>query len=189
MTEEPETVYDYGDYVQKPTAAGELSTLASLAEQLRMAEIVREEAQHALKKAQAAEADLAERQIPELMERINMEEFKTADGLKITIKEVIRASLGTGQAKEDATDWLEQNGHGAIIKLGVEVPFGRAERDREAAKALVSELHDKGVTQAAFMRKVEPSTLAALIRELLGEGRPVPEEKFNVHRQRLAKLK
>lgn len=184
-----EPVYDYGDYVQKPTGEGELAQLSSLAEQLRMAEVVREEAQAALKKAQAVEADLAERQIPALMESIGMETFKTSGGLNVSVREVIRASLGTGKAKEDATDWLEANGHGAIIKLGVEVPFGRAERDREAAKALVAELHGKGVTQAAFFRKVEPSTLAALVRELLGEGRPVPEDKFNIHRQRIAKLK
>ncbi len=184
-----DAVYDYGDYVQQPTSGGELATLSSLAEQARMAEIVLEDAQAALKKAQAAHADLVERQIPELMEQIGMEKFSTSGGLNITIREVVRASLGTGQAKETAIDWLEENGHGAIVKLGVEVPFGRAQQDREQAQALVKTLHGSGLTQAAFMRKVEPSTLGALVRELLSEGRPIPEDRFNVHRQRIAKLK
>lgn len=189
MIEGNEPVYDYSQYADKPTAQGELAKLSDLAEQARQAEYAVTEAQRELKRLQGVHQDLVEVQIPTLMEEVGMEKFSTSSGLNIEIKEAIRASLGSGPEKERNLDWLEQAGHEAIIKLAVTVPFGRGEEDRARAKALADRLRQEGLDQAVFERKVEPQTLGALIRELLEDGRPVPEESFHVFRQRVAKIK
>ena len=182
-----EPVYDYSQFVDEPKSDGELATLANLAEQGRAAEYQVEMLQRQLKKAQDAYKEIVERKIPELMEQVGMEKFATSGGLNIAIRETIRASMGTGPAKDRNLDWLEQQGHDAIIKMGVEVPFGRGDEEQAKAKELADYLRQQGYP-AQFARKVEPSTLSALIRELLEEGRPVPEEQFGVFRQRVAKI-
>lgn len=189
MTAANEPIYDYGDYVEKPTAEGDLATLANLAEQARVAEDEVEQAQRALKAAQDRHRTLVETQIPELMEKCGVEKFQTRNGLNIEVRENIRASLGSGPEKEANLDWLEQNGHEAIVKLAVVVPFGRGEEERSAAKELAQDLVINRGVNAQFERKVEPSTLSSLVRELLEEGRAVPEAQFHVFRQRIAKIK
>lgn len=183
-----EPVYDYGDYVDnKPKSDGELAQLSDLAEQARQAEYEVEELQRKLKLAQDRHRSLTEHEIPTLMEQVGMEKFSTVGGLNIAVRETIRASMGSGPLKERNLDWLEKEGHEAIIKLGVTVPFGRGEESRQQGKELAARLRQEGF-EAAFDRKVEPSTLSSLIRELLEQGRPVPEEDFGVFRQRVAKI-
>jgi hypothetical protein len=184
---EAEPIHDYSAYTEEVTPEGELSTLSTLAEQARLAEEEVALAQRKLKSAQDTHKRLVEVQIPELMDKIGMAKFSTSLGINIEVKETIRASMGTGPQKEQNIGWLESNGHEAIVKMAVVVAFGRGEAEREAAAALAKKLRGEGVG-AEFERKVEPATLSALIRELLEEGRPVPEAEFGVFRQRIAKI-
>lgn len=182
-----EPVYDYGEYVETKTTDGELGRLSEMAETARRLEHAVEEAQRALKKLQDEHRMVVEQQIPELMDSIGMEKFSTKTGLNIAVRESIRASLGSGTEKERNIKWLEENGHEAVVKMAVVVPFGRGEEQRSQAAALAKRLEGEGL-DANFERKVEPSTLSSLIRELLEQGQPVPEEAFHVHRQRTAKI-
>lgn len=184
-----EPVYDYSGF-DTPTVdtSTELGRLSALAEEARQAEEAVEAAQRELKRLQGVHQGLVEQQIPEIMERVGMQKFTTMNGLNIDLKEIIRASLGSGPEKDRNLDWLEANGHEAIVKMSVVVPFGRGDEERAQAKELADRLKKEGAN-ASFERKVEPSTLGALIRELLEEGRPVPEESFHVFRQRVAKIK
>lgn len=185
MADEP--VYDYTGFEDAPQSDGDLAALSNLAEQQRHWQDEVERMQRDLKKAQDQLKDIAEHKLPELMDKVGMEKFSTRNGLNIVIKEAIRASMGQGPVKERNLDWLEQNGHEVVIKMGVEVPFGKGDDEREAARALAADLRGRGLP-ATFARKVEPSTLSSLIRELLEEGRAVPEEQFGVFRQRTAKI-
>lgn len=182
-----EPVYDYGGYAETKTTDGELGRLSEMAENARRLEHEVEEAQRVLKKLQDEHRVVVEQQIPELMDSIGMEKFSTKTGLNIAVREAIRASLGSGAEKERNIAWLEQNGHEAIVKMSVIVPFGRGDAQRAEAKALADRLRAEAL-DASFERKVEPSTLSSLIRELLEDGQPVPEEAFHVHRQRTAKI-
>lgn len=179
--------FDYSDYTEEPQGDGDLVMLSNLAEQQKQAQDLVELKQHELKQAQNQLKDIAEHKLPELMDKVGMEKFSTRNGLNIKISEAIRASMGSGVAKERNLDWLEEQGHEAVIKMAVEVPFGKGEEERTAARALAARLRAENIP-AQFARKVEPSTLSALIRELLEEGRPVPEEQFGVFRQRIAKI-
>lgn len=191
MTPESEAVYDYSGFeTNSIDTSSDLGKLSDLAEQARQAEYAVEAAQRELKRLQGIHQGLVETQIPEIMERVGMMKFSTTSGLNIDLKEIIRASLGSGAEKDRNIDWLEAQGHEAIVKMSVVVPFGRGDDEREQAKRIAKILREEyNLTQASFERKVEPQTLGALIRELLEEGRPVPEESFHVFRQRVAKVK
>lgn len=175
----------YLDYVQHQTAGGELSQLTQLAEQQAAAQSKVADLEAQLNKAREELRDIAERQVPELMDRIGIGEFKTTTGLKIKIDETIRASIPKANAPL-AFAWLKNNGHGSLIKRVVSVSFGRGED--EQAEQLVKKLNDELHFEAEDSASVHPSTLAAFVREKLRNGEEIPLDLFGVHRQRVAKI-
>lgn len=175
----------YLDYVQASPSSGDaLATLTGLAERqaLLESEAADLEAQLTAKREELRE--VAERQVPELMDSLNLAEFRTASGLKIAVQETIRASIPAAQAPA-AFAWLREHGHGALIKRALSVSFGKGEDDR--AQALAAELEAKGFVPED-KTSVHPSTLAAFVREKLQAGAELPVELFGVHRQRASKI-
>lgn len=174
----------YLDYVQPQSEGGELTQLQQLAERQASAAARVAELEAKLNKAREELRDLAERQVPELMDQIGMTEFKTATGLQINIVETIRASIPKARAPL-AFAWLKDHGHAALIKRVVKVAFGRGEDEK--AEALRDEL--KGEYEVEDDASVHPSTLAAFVREKLRDGEEIPLDLFGVHRQRESKIK
>ncbi len=172
----------YLDYVQ-PTSGGELSQLTALAESQAVAAAKVADLEALLNKAREELRDIAERQVPELMDQIGIGEFKTTSGLKITVSETIRASIPKAKAPL-AFAWLKANGHAAMIKRVVQVAFGKGEDER------ADELREKlaGEFSVEDKASVHPSTLAAFVREKLRDGEEVPLDLFGVHRQRVSKI-
>lgn len=173
----------YLDYVQPQTAGGELSQLSALAERQAAAQAKVADLEAQLNKAREELRDIAERQVPELMDRIGIDEFKTTTGLKIKIDETIRASIPKAKAPL-ALAWLKNNGHGSLIKRVVSVTFGRGEEEKadELCRRLAGEF------EVDDNASVHPSTLAAFVREKLRNGEEIPLDLFGVHRQRVAKI-
>lgn len=173
---------DYLKYVQ-PTASGDLAQLQELAEQQSRAEAKVAQIEAQLASAREELKDISERQMPELMDQIGLETFKTRSGLIINVKETIRASIPKANAAR-AFAWLKANGHEAMIKRVVAVQFGKGEDERaEALRAALAD--DYEVDDKA---SVHPSTLAAFVREKLENGDEIPLELFGVHRQRISKI-
>ncbi len=173
----------YLDYVQPTASGGELSQLTQLAERQAAASALVLDLEAQLNKAREDLRDIAEREVPELMDQIGIDEFKTTSGLKIKIDETIRASIPKAKAHL-AFAWLNANGHGAMIKRVVSVAFGRGEDDK--ADDLRGRLMDD--FEVDDKSSVHPSTLAAFVREKLSEGEEVPLDLLGVHRQRVAKV-
>lgn len=162
-------------------ALAQLTHLAS--EQARIAaDILKDE--EALSKKRDALRDIAEKQIPELMDSLNLTEFKTATGLKLKVEETIRASIPAALAAR-AFAWLKTHGHAALIKRDLKVSFGRGEDEK--ADALARSLAEQGF-DADDKAGVHPSTLSAFVREKLRDGEEVPLDLFGVHRQRVSKI-
>lgn len=175
----------YLDYVQPQSEGGELTQLQKLAERQASAAARVAELEAHLNKAREELKDLAERQVPELMDQIGITDFKTATGLQINIVETIRASIPKARAPL-AFLWLKENGHAALIKRVVKVAFGRGEDER--AEALQKQLAGEEY-QVEDDASVHPSTLAAFVREKLRDGEEIPLDLFGVHRQRESKIK
>jgi len=173
----------YLDYAQPSASGGELNQLQQLAEAQAAVEAEMADLDARLTKAREKHRDLAERQVPELMDQIGMTEFKTTTGLKITVAEKIRAAIPKAKAPL-AFHWLKENGHAAMIKRVVSVSFGKGEDEKaqDFCKTLSEEYEydDKA--------SVHPSTLAAFVKEKLESGEEVPLDLFGVHRQRASKI-
>jgi hypothetical protein len=122
--------------------------------------------------------------LPEKMEALGMETFTTTSGLKVKIKETIRASI----PKENPTaslNWLRENGHGGVIKRTVKLEFGKGKD--EQADEIVQTLRTGGY-DVSDEANVHFMTLGALAKELLTSGQDMPADLFGIHRQRVSKI-
>lgn len=185
---EPNTQSDneaYLEYMTDQASDGELSQLSNLASLQADVEAQMADLEAELNRARETHKDLSERQIPELMDNIGIEEFKTNTGLKISIAETIRASIPKAKAPL-AFAWLREKGHAALIKRAISVSFGRGEE--AAADEFAQKLTDEAV-EYGDKSAVHPSTLSAFVREQLAEGEEIPIDLFGVHRQRASKIK
>lgn len=173
---------DYSDYKQA-SSGGDLAAVSKLAEELREAQTQVEILMEALEIAQKKVTDIAEHQLPELMDAVGLETITTQSGLVVQMKNTVRASIPAAR-RDEAMHWLEDHGHGAMIKREVSVSFGREQQDD--AKKLVSEL--SGEYDVKEDRRVEPSTLRAWVAEQLEAGHDLPQDLFGVFQQRQAKV-
>lgn len=173
----------YEDFQETPGEA-DLKQLAELAKAQFAAEQEVKRTDEALKKAKRKLLEIAERQIPELMARIDVESFTTGAGLKIKIRRVIRASIPVAQ-RPKAYAWLDAHGHSGMIKRTVMVGFNRDQEER--ANALLEKLRPvfENVSQG---QKVESSTLRAFIREQIDAGANIPLDLFGAQEVRIAKI-
>jgi hypothetical protein len=182
--------YDYGadadpDQEVVARAFAELDKLTLQAERLTEQ---RKKAEDQLQKLKQAEEQLLNKDIPELLGRMRLDECTTASGIQVKVKREIKASLpghDRVEARMGALRWLIEHGHGGVIKNQVSVALDRGEDAR--ADELVVELRGKGFDVEA-KKDVHASTLGALVRELVANGTIVPRENFNIFDMRLAKL-
>ena len=173
---------DFGAYAEYAKAQDDTNALAELSlladrqaeAALRVAELERQ-----LEEARDQLRDISERQLPEKMDELGMEEFKTRSGLRIRIKEAIRTSIPKTRQAE-AFEWLRQNGYGGLIKRVVAVKFGKGED--EVAEKLARELAQGH--EVDDNASVHPSTLRSFVTEQLTSGVDIPLDLFGVHRQR-----
>ena len=156
----------------------------SLVQQMEESEAYIRNLKAELDQAEDDYKQIVEERIPEIMDEVGMTKVVTSSGKEVAVEEKIRASLSS-EFRESALKWLEDNGFASIVKHEVTVRFGKGEQDK--ADALCRYVaRDYEVRQN---RKVEPSTLSAFVREMLKDGETLPEQFFNVYRQRKAKVK
>ena len=161
-----------------------LVRLSKLAENLFDAETEVERIHNDLDTADNVRRQLAETEIPELMQDLGMEKFTTKSGLTISAKETIRANLAKVRLQAGLA-WLRENGHGGLIKTAVSVPFSKGGDDD--AQLLVDRLNGEGIS-ASYESKVHAGTLSAAVKTMLEEGEEVPFDLFKVLIQRVAKI-
>jgi hypothetical protein len=135
-----------------------------------------------------AAIELGAKVIPSIMEDVGIDQFGLTEGTIVKVEERVHASLKK-ENLERGCAWLQENGHAAIIKRTLTVPFTTrqgelAEKVKQAAEAALKG-ENVAVTDA---RTVHPSTLGAWVRERLREGDDFPMDLFSVHRQRVAKI-
>jgi len=164
---------DKTESITKTNDANELSDqvvkLRNLEDQIKSTE-------DSLKKLKAKADSLSGEVIPTMMTEMNISTMKLADGSAIEVKPVYGASIPV-EKKEEAFNWLRENGLGDLIKNEVTVSFGRNEDNKAAEYAVLAQ--GQGY-QPAQKLKVEPMTLKALVRERIESGKDMPSDLFNV---------
>lgn len=146
-------------------------------------------AESALKEFNLNKAKLETDLIPSLMASAGgIDKFTLDNGTAITIKDELYASI-TKAREQEAFAWLETHGHGDVIKDEMKLALGKGEVAKARAESIIQLMESLGSDDYSRKRGVHPGTLAALIREQLGEGIEVPKETFGVHQQRRAVIK
>jgi hypothetical protein len=182
--------FDYGtdadpDQEAVARAFSELDRITLAAE--RLTDQHRQAEEHA-QKLKTAKEQLLNREIPELLAKMRLDECTTASGIQVKVKREIKASLPGHERVEQrmgALRWLVEHGHGGVIKNQVSVSLDRGDDVR--ADDLVVELRAKGFDVEA-KKDVNHMTLGALVRELMAEGKIIPRENFNIFDMKIAKL-
>lgn len=132
-----------------------------------------------------------EKLIPELMAEMGMSTIVTASGVKIEIKEEVRAAFPKDQERRNAAfAYLKETGDDAIIKRQFVVQYGKGEI--AWAEEFSKQLVELKVAEHATVEEdwsVHHQTLLAYLRTQLKEGRPVPMESFGAFVQSIAKIK
>ena len=114
--------------------------------------------------------------IPTMMQEMNISTLKLADGTSVEVKPIYGASILVAK-REEAFNWLRENGLGDLIKNEVTVAFGRDEDNKASNYANLA----KGQGYEPVQKlKVEPMTLKALVRERVESGKDMPSDLFNV---------
>ncbi len=181
---EEQLTHDYSEHRERPGGEAFAKVDALIGEMkneetgIRLLEVK-------LQQAKSRLFDVQCKRLPEQLEAMGLAEFTTADGVKVSIREDIRASIKV-ENRLEALAWLEANDAGSLIKNDVAVTFGKGHDD--AAAEFIEELKERG-TAFKSKRHVHPQTLGAYVRECLSEGEPIPMELLGVVRQRVAKLK
>lgn len=173
---------DYSGYQSRPQSDDALAKLSQLAEDQLAASHALAAAEKAVEDRKEELRQIAEVEVPELMDTLGMKEFTTTSGIKIKVAVKIRASINA-QNQAGAFRWLRENNHEAIIKREVKVQFGMGE-DAQAQETL-KKLEGLPVQDKS---SVHNATLVKFVGEMLKDGLPVPEELFNIHRQRFTKV-
>ncbi len=170
------TEYDYGN---RPKPGDNiLMRLGALAEQQVKAENKVAQSKALLEKDTEALRTIKEDALPQLMDEAGVEEVTTTGGIKISVKDIIRARIPKSNP-EEAFRWLTENGHGGLITQTAKVSIGDDEMLHEFGCAM----KELGV-QFREEKSVHHSTLRAFVTEMLNKGVPIPFKPFGVFKQR-----
>jgi DNA-binding protein H-NS len=124
------------------------------------------------------------RELPNAMQELGYAELKMADGSKITVKPFVSASIPKDK-KPMAYAWLNENGHGDLIKHIISVNTGKDQEQAEQVRKVLSEIN---ITPSE-VEKVEPQTLKVFIRGQVEAGQPIPLELFGAYLGQKATIK
>ena len=167
------------------TGEGDLAVIAALANKQLRLEVQVQQAEDTVRMLKEELRDISQDKLPEAMAAVGMSEFTLDSGAKVTVKEDLATSIKSGM-QEAAFQWLEENGHGAIVKHVLSLEFGKGENDSaEAAKAALQaagyDPQDK--------ESVNHQTLQKWGRDMEQEGMRPPEELFHSFDVRITKIK
>lgn len=135
--------------------------------------------------------ELEEKTIPDIMDGIGADEFKTKGGLKIVVTKDVVGSFPQDSAKQArAYQWLKDTGNDGLIKREIKIQYDRNSTDfaeRVLALLDIPEVREHAVVDHRW--NINHQTLAAFLRRELEKGSDVPVKDFGFVEQTRAKLK
>lgn len=159
-----------------------MAVLYTLAERQLKAEGDVARAEDELKKAQERLASVQEHELPEEMERLGMKEFTLQNGLSVSVRTILRASVA-GDRMPAAIKWLRENGAESLIKRDVTVSFGKGE-DKKATELIKRLMRSVRKYAVGDEESVNTATLKSYVQEKLTEGYNIPLELLGAYQQK-----
>lgn len=120
---------------------------------------------------------LSEVLVPNKLDDLGMSSIKMADGRKVEVKPFYSCKI----LNEQAFAWLDENGHGGLIKTKVVQEFSRTEREK--AIEFVKE-HP----EFRFEQGVHYQTITAFTKEIYSRNETLPEDLFQVFQGKKTKI-
>ena len=129
---------------------------------------------------------IRENDLPDMMNSLNMDQFKLTDGTVISVKDDVFASIKADKNVE-ALQWLDDNGLGDIIKHKISISFNRGEHDdAEKFKEMFGQSFKQELDEKST---VHPQTLKATAKEMVNSGQNLPDDFFSVYEAKVANVK
>lgn len=177
--------HDYSEWRDTP-GDNMMAAINAAALEQKKAELEVARLEEELKEAQRKLLDIQQHKLPELMDAAGMLKVRTQDGIEVTVREIIRGGIKTENAPR-AIAWLEENGHGDLVKREFKINFNK---DEEAwAKKFEADLRKrKKEVRMDVNRTVHASTLQSFVKNQLEEGVDMPLDLLGVFRQRITKI-
>lgn len=162
-----------------------LHKISAYAELAKALEESIEQLENSVKVQKEQLREVVERLLPEAMAEVGMAKFQLTDGSEINIKPFYSAKIDD-ENRDQAFDWLMDNGHDAIIKQEFNVKVDKG--DTEGAETLKQYLSEHKMAYSGKVG-VHPQTLAAFVKEQVESGADFPLDLFNVYIGQIAKIK
>jgi len=163
---------DSSDSLKEVNTEG-LKTIAEMIDAMTKSADYMKSLEERLKEAKQKHIQLTDQDLPDLLrETGNITGIDLEDGSKLVIRDIISAHIKV-ENRDQAYQWLRDNGYDDIIKNTVSTDFGRGEED--LAEGMMQILKDNGL-EAQRKSSIHPSTLRAFVKEQLKSG--VGEEEF-----------
>ena len=177
-----EPLFDEDDF-DEPTK-DLLKQISEKANELDDAQRCADELAAELKAANAEVLRISSEELPDLMEEAGMKHIMTANGVPVTIEEVVKAKMPETR-REEALRWLEDNHEGGMIDSVLSVTFNRSQTEQAAALAEGLREDYDGVEVKG---SVHHSRLRAWAKRKVEAGEEFPHELFGVFIVKRAKL-
>lgn len=128
-----------------------------------------------LKQLKQQKKDIAEKDLPELMNLLGLDSLSTATGKKVVLNTFYDAKI---KDREAVFRFLEENGDASIIKDTITCTFDRGAHEK--ANETAEKLSENGVN---FTRKedIHHATLKAYVKEKIEAGEEIPREAFGAY--------
>lgn len=137
---------------------------------------------------------LVTRELPEMMDQAGVRSLSVSAmgnvaAFTVSVKTMYRANIAANwppERREEAFAWLDEHGHGSLIKTEVNVAFPREQRS-EVAK-FTAKLGQDGRTYGV-REAVNPQTLTAWFKDMMRRGASVDLEAVGGYVERHATIK
>ena len=168
------------DKVQK----GDIKTLSSLVKDLDQLTIDINEKEEELKSLKLQKHKMSTEQIPAMMDEMGVQRLDV-ENLSVSLKPLINASIPPTR-RDEAYQWLRENGLDDIIKNDVIMSFGKGEDNM--AGDIMYDLEQRGM-HPEKKTHIHSMTLKAFIRERVEKGLPIDLDLFGAFVARTTDIK
>ncbi len=126
------------------------------------------------------ELRLSNEAVPSKMDQLGFTEVKLPSGQKVSYKPFYSGKIRP-EREPEAFEWLEESGHGGVIKGEIVVPYRRPQRELvDKLIEFISKTYE-GDFEPFVKLGVHHSTLRALFREIVeDEGGSIPPDLFDL---------
>ena len=163
---------------------GDMKNLSSLVKDLNQITLDINEKEEELKALKLQKHKMSTEQIPAMMDEMGVQRLDV-ENLSVTLKPLINASIPQTR-REEAYQWLRDNGLDDIIKNDVIMSFGKGEDNM--AGDIMYELEQRGM-HPEKKTHIHSMTLKAFIRERVENGLPIDLDMFGAFVARTADIK